>query len=144
MSRVAPESALRAILIASAGVQELVQDKIFPSVAPMDAVRPFVTYECAGIGRQNTLAGDGGLAMPSIIFTIVCDTYDEAYDIADCMRFAVNGLQFSYDNGQETVQVQRVSLADESTGYADDPGAETGAHTRTQTYQLSVRERTRP
>jgi hypothetical protein len=87
------ERAVRAHLIATAGVQALVASRIHPFRAPQGAVPPFIVYQRISGERLHTLDGPTGRVHPRIQIDAYATTYPAARAIADAVRGALDGFQ---------------------------------------------------
>lgn len=131
----AERESLVANLVASAGVVGIVGDRIYPGLAPLDAVRPYITYQLV----ETELSPAHDRATPATkrvgdkrtwLLSLEATSIDVVSDLADHVRTALDGatdatnlkfritdeadLPFYKDDNSgdiiQTVQVQCVSV----------------------------------
>lgn len=111
------ETALRARLLADAGIAALVVARVYPVVLPQAPAFPAITYEGVAETRLNTFGGPLGLAGPLMRLHAWASTYDGARDLARKVRLALDGWRGTQSG--ETVQAvklqQQVDLYDDET-----------------------------
>jgi hypothetical protein len=115
-----PETVLRVALANSTAVTSLVGTRVFPVVAPAEAVYPFVTWRRVAVQRLQTLSIPVGLPRVTLDFSIYGATYDQARQVADAMRTVLDGYGGTVDN---TV-VHRASVENETDDFVTLTGAE--------------------
>jgi hypothetical protein len=115
-----PEAVLRVALANSTAVSSLVGNRVFPVVAPAEAVYPFVTWRRVAVQRLQTLSIPVGLPRVTLDFSIYGATYDQARQVADAMRKVLDGYGGTVDN---TV-VHRASVENETDDFVTLTGAE--------------------
>jgi hypothetical protein len=115
-----PETVLRVALANSTAVTALVGTRVFPVVAPAEAVYPFVTWRRVAVQRLQTLSIPVGLPRVTLDFSIYGATYDQARQVADAMRKVLDGYGGTVDN---TV-VHRASVENETDDFVTLTGAE--------------------
>jgi hypothetical protein len=115
-----PETVLRVALANSTAVTSLVGNRVFPVVAPAEAVYPFVTWRRVAVQRLQTLSIPVGLPRVTLDFSIYGATYDQARQVADAMRKVLDGYGGTVDN---TV-VHRASVENETDDFVTLTGAE--------------------
>jgi len=115
-----PETVLRVALANSTAVTALVGTRVFPVVAPAEAVYPFVTWRRVAVQRLQTLSIPVGLPRVTLDFSIYGATYDQARQVADAMRTVLDGYGGTVDN---TV-VHRASVENETDDFVTLTGAE--------------------
>jgi hypothetical protein len=115
-----PETVLRVALANSTAVTALVGNRVFPVVAPAEAVYPFVTWRRVAVQRLQTLSIPVGLPRVTLDFSIYGATYDQARQVADAMRTVLDGYGGTVDN---TV-VHRASVENETDDFVTLTGAE--------------------
>jgi len=115
-----PEAAVRSRLVATAGVTALIGTRIYPVIAPATAALPFVTWRRVAVERTQGLAGPIGTPTVSLSVDIFAETYESARDIADQCRQSLDGWGGTLEN----VTVARVSLDNESDGFAQLAGGD--------------------
>lgn len=128
-----PEAVLRSALIANATVAGLMGDRVYPVVAPASAALPFVTWRRVGIRRQQTLGAPMGMPVTSVEYSIYGATYEQAREVADAMRFVLDGYGGTVNN----TEVKQTSLEQESDDFVTLAGAELPpAYQITQQYDV--------
>jgi len=103
------ENAIRAILIADFDVSALVADRITPIVRPQGDGLPAVVYQQITGSRLYTASGPGDMARVMFQVTGWSDDYDQARELADAIREALNG----YDGTISSVTIQHCRILDE-------------------------------
>lgn len=116
----APESVLRAALLANGTVAGLIGTRVYPVIAPATAGLPFVTWRRVGVRRQQTLAAPMGMAITSVEYSIYGATYEQAREVADAMRQVLDG----YGGTANNTEVKQTSLEQESDDFVTLAGAE--------------------
>ena len=116
------EEALVAILQADATVSGLVNDRIYPLVAPVGAELPAITYQRISGVRMETLQGPTGLAAPRFQFSCLANTYSQAKSLANAVRQALDG----YSGTVNGVVIDSILCKNEQDGFnaADDENEE--------------------
>lgn len=104
------ESALILYLREDTGVASLVNDRIYPLVAPQRAELPLLTYQRVDGERIRTLAGPTGSAHPRLQINCFATTYRDAKTLAEAVRLALDGLA---DTTMDDVSVASVGLLNE-------------------------------
>jgi hypothetical protein len=115
-----PEAVLRVALANSTAVSSLVGTRVYPVVAPAEAVYPFVTWRRVAVQRLQTLSIPVGLPRVTLDFSIYGATYNQARQVADAMRKVLDGYGGTVDN---TV-VHRASVENETDDFVTLTGAE--------------------
>jgi hypothetical protein len=87
------ERAVRAHLIATAGVQTLVADRVYSFRKPQGAATPYIVFQRISGERLHTLDGPTGRAHPRIQIDAYATTYPAARAIADAVRAALDGFK---------------------------------------------------
>lgn len=83
-------------LLEVAGVTELVQDRIYPVLAPQNAQRPFVVWRRDGGDPLATLSGNSARRQFfSLLIGAYAETFDEADRLADAIVAAINAASGS-------------------------------------------------
>lgn len=89
------EVALRARLLAVAGVSALVGTRVYPVILPQNPTFPAITYQRIGGRRESSFAGPIGLAGP--LYRLDCwggaagTGYAAAKGLANAVRLALDG-----------------------------------------------------
>ena len=132
-----PEAAMRAVLLQNSAVAAVVGTRVFPVLAPAKAALPFITYRRTGVSREQTFSGPMGVATTTLDMDIFAVTYEEARNLADLCRLALDGWGGTLEN----TEVKRVSLESESDGFALLQGNESPpSYSVTQTYNALWQE----
>lgn len=87
------EQALFEYLTGRPGLSALVGTRIFPLRVPELVTKPMIHYERISGPRMMSHGGPTGTANPRYQFNCWGDTYEQAKDVADQVRFALDGLQ---------------------------------------------------
>lgn len=106
------ESDLYDALTGDAGVSALVATRVYPLVAPQEAIYPKIAYQA--ISRQRVTAHDGEDALERVLFqiTIVAATFSSAIAVRDAVKSALNA--------QTQGSVQVFLLDNEDHQYGDE------------------------
>lgn len=116
-----PEELAVSLLEADAGVAQLVEDRIYPVIAPASATMPFMTWRRVTVSREQTLGEP--LGMPTI--TLAVDLYAESYtavrELGDRVREVLNGWRGGMG---DYMHVSLANLLTESDGFAQLAGGE--------------------
>ncbi|MBI9042924.1 MAG: DUF3168 domain-containing protein [Anaerolineaceae bacterium] len=108
------EKALKALVLADAGVAALIGTRFYPLVIPQDTVLPACAYQLLTTGRDYTHEGQCEFTEPRIQVTISANSYVEAKAVAAALRPVLSS--FSGVISGETVQ--GIFLENEYDGYA--------------------------
>lgn len=132
-----PEAAIRNALIQDTATAALVGTRIYPVLAPASAALPFITYRRTSVRREQTLSGPMGVVTTSVDLDIFAATYEDARNLSDLCRKALDGWGGNFDN----TEVKNVSLESESDGFALLQGAEAPpSYTVTQSLNIFWQE----
>jgi hypothetical protein len=115
-----PEAVLRVALANSTAVSSLVGTRVYPVVAPVEAVYPFVTWRRVAVQRLQTLSIPAGTPKVTLDYSIYGATYDQARQVADAMRTVLDGYTGTVDN----TTVQRANVENETDDFVTLTGAE--------------------
>lgn len=116
-----PEQLVIDQLRASSRVAEVIDDRIYPVIAPASAPVPFAVWRRTGVQRDMTLGGPLGMPNVSIAIDIYAVTYAAARDIGDRFREVLDG----WTGGMgDYIHVSLVSLNMESDGFIQLAGGE--------------------
>lgn len=113
------EEALRYYLNNHSEVKALVNSRIYPFHTQAAATFPFITYR--RISSERLITHDqtaSGLSSPRFQFDIMADTYDDALEVAEALRNALQGYKGKMGSGTG-VQVGSVLPALEQ--HSDEP-----------------------
>ncbi len=114
------EAALFDVLKDDAGVGTVCGDRIYPLLAPDNAVKPYIVYEVIGTEPQRITAGAGTLKRTRMHL----DCYDEgasgygdAKSLADAVRTAIDNARGTWDSGgSNETTIRRCFIDDETDG----------------------------
>jgi hypothetical protein len=109
-----PEAAIRNVLVTNATVAGIVGTRVYPVVAPVEAVLPFVTWRRMSVQRQQSLSGPIGVPTVMLAVDLFATTYEGVREMSDAIRSALDGWGGTFEN---TI-VSNVSLENESDGFA--------------------------
>jgi hypothetical protein len=102
------EAALRAVLIANAGVTALVGTRVYVGILPQDPTYPALTIQPVGYNADNHLTDAGDLQWDRLQIDAWGETYAATHQLYKAAIDAINGNDFSgtgYRIGSVTVQV---------------------------------------
>jgi len=105
-----PEAALKRVLDASPEVAILIGTGTYPTLAPVSASLPFVTWRRTAIRRTQTLQSPAGIPQVTVEYSIYAATYEQARQVADAMRSVLDG----YGDQVLGCTVSQVSLENET------------------------------
>lgn len=77
------ETDLRSELLGDAPLVALIGGRLFPSLAPQGADRPYITFERTSTSRPTSFAGAVALAEPRIVYTVHAASRDICRQIVD-------------------------------------------------------------
>lgn len=105
----------------SARVAEVVDDRIYPVIAPASAAIPFAVWRRQGVQREMTMGGPLGMPSVSVSVEIYGETYGQAREIGDRFREVLDGWRGGMG---DYVHVSLVMLQAESDGFVQLAGGE--------------------
>lgn len=105
----------------SARVAEVIDDRIYPVIAPASAQVPFAVWRRLSVQRDMTLSGPLGMPNVSMAVDIYASTYAAARDIADRFREVLDGWRGGMG---DYIHVSLVTLTAESDGFIQLAGGE--------------------
>lgn len=111
------EKSLTMKLKADAGVQALVNTRVFFAEAPQNPPIPFVLMTRVGTDHVHSLTGSSGLANARIQVDCYAKTQKEARAVATAVRAVLDGFR----GDENDVNVQGVILLDTMDGYEESP-----------------------
>ena len=91
------------ILVNDRDVSALVGTRIFPNVAPQTTTFPFIIYDVTGVSPNDTKEGPSTLDTNDVMISCYSETYDEASDLAQKIRVAMDRINEGVYN-DETIQ----------------------------------------
>ena len=109
------EQALRAILVADAGVSAITT-RVYPNFIPQSPTWPLIVYQKVSGLRDQALSGPTGKAHPRFQMESWDKTYDEAKSLANAVRVALDGGTFT----KGAVTIGGVVLQSEWDAYEPD------------------------
>lgn len=117
------EEALKALLVADAGVNAVVAGRVYPVMHPQGAGLPAVVYRRVSgvrVGQHGTVSG---LARPRFQFDCLATTYAAAKGLANLVRVALD----HYSGTPSSVHVDAILIENEMDGFnfESDEGAAT-------------------
>lgn len=113
------EEAIRAHLIADAGVAAIAAGRIYPEALPQEPVYPAIVYHRVGTGRSIHMGGADGLADARFQFDCWGRTFAESRQLSEQVRLAFVGFRGSM-GGVGGVEVCGVFPEGEISDYDDD------------------------
>lgn len=103
--------AIYSILSNAAPVTALVSTRIYPDIATVDAVYPFVVYSVENTLPTDTKDGPSGLDVVQVAVMIYANTYTSAQDIAGAVRTALDRTAGTFGG----VEVQSIKFDGQSS-----------------------------
>lgn len=111
------EEALRAVLLADAGVAALVGTRVYPLVLPQAGTLPAITYQVVAGDADYVMEGASGLAFKRVQVDCWADTYSAAAGLRAAVTAALGG--FAGSAGSPAVRIQGAFKTMEADGYED-------------------------
>lgn len=115
------EEALRAHLVADAGVAAIAAQRVYQLTLPQRPTLPAVVFQRIATPRINDMDGPTGLAHPTFQINCHASSMAQASNLADAVRRALDGFA-GIMGGVGGVVVQAVHVDGERNGWED--GAE--------------------
>lgn len=84
---------LMTYLESKTAITNLVATRIYPQIAKGNVSLPYVIYSRQNVDRHPTASGSSGIVTTTIRLTAFADFYDDALDLADQLRIALDGKQ---------------------------------------------------
>lgn len=113
--------ALRAFLLADAGIAAVVGTRVYPIKIPQGVNAASIVYtRISGAGDYH-MAGPSGLAMPRYQLDSWAPTADAATALANLIKDRISGFRGVMGTGPIAVTVQGAFLLDEREDYDDTP-----------------------
>ena len=135
--RKSPEQVLKHRIETTPVLARLLGFRTYPSLAPMSAALPFVTYQRTLIERNQTLDLPVGVPRVSVEMATYAITYEEAREVADALRAALDG----WSGNAYGVEVKHVALETERDGFVQLDGSELPpVYQITQTFDVAWQE----
>ena len=132
-----PEQVLKRRIEQTPLLARLIGFRTYPVLAPMSASLPFVTYQRALIERQQTLSVPTGVPRVSVEMSTYAATYEEAREVADALRAALDG----WSGSAYGVEVKHIALETERDGFVQLDGSELPpVYQITQTFDVAWQE----
>lgn len=116
-----PEDLALSQLRADAAVAELLEDRIYPVIAPASASMPFMTWRRVTVSREQTLGEPLGMPTITLAVDLYAETYTAVRELGDRVREVLNGWRGGMG---DYVHVSLASLLTESDGFAQLAGGE--------------------
>lgn len=113
------EQALYDHLRLDAAVAALVGTRIYPDLAPQEPEPPLLVYQRISTPRDYSQSGETGLVNPRFQITCVAKTTTQLRNLADAVRFRLNGFKGTMSSGPG-VSVGAVFLDNEVESYQSD------------------------
>lgn len=108
--------AIYQILHNNEDVAAKLQDKIFPLIADINTTFPFIVYKRTGITPAYTKDRYSANDTVTIEIVIASDRYNDAVEIADLVRVALQGKQQAYSN----IEIQDIRLVSADEDFIED------------------------
>lgn len=129
------EEALRARLVAVAGVTALVSSRVYPVKLPQSATLPAVTYQRISTVREGAMGADSDIVRVRVQVTSWADSYSGVKSLSEAVRAALQ----RYSGTSAAVDVRDCFLDSELDLYGEDE-SEAGVHAVAQDFILIHRE----
>ena len=107
------EEALYSYLSSHSGLTNLVGNRIYPMILPQNTALPAVSYQRISAIRERSHEGPSGLAHPRFQFSCWGDTYKQVKDVAEQIRFALDG----YKGIMNEVHIDAIYIEDDRDVY---------------------------
>lgn len=133
--------ALRAHLLGSQAIADLVGDRIRPHFQPQTAQKPYVVYSVISADPQHHLLGASGLSFVRVQLDLYGDDFGQLEDLANAIRNRADGYKGTITVGDESLAVQCIELVDIATSAetAND-GTDSGPHRIRMDFRISAPE----
>ena len=109
------------ILKNDGAISSLVGTRIFPNVAPQTTSFPFIIYQVTGVEPNDTKEAVSTLDVNSVMVSCYSETYNEASQIANRIRIALDRITASTYEG---IQIQSSQFQSYNDLFDDDSGNE--------------------
>lgn len=110
----APESALRSLLVSDGDVSALVGTRVVPrGNVSTTAGRPYVSYQRISTDNAHHMTAAAGVQTIRVQLDIVADTFAAAVDIAEKCRLAADGYRGTVNVSGNTLDVKHCHLEDQ-------------------------------
>jgi hypothetical protein len=114
------ESALASKIQLIPEVAAIISNRVYPVVAPQNSATPFVIYKRVPEDTQYTQSGESNLQKARFEVSAVCETYEQAIDLAEKLRAGLSGKRGILGDGSAIF----------SQGPSDDWNRESGLFVR--------------
>jgi hypothetical protein len=104
--------AIKYILENDAPLQLLISGKVYPVVVPQEIALPFIVYSLNSTNPYPSKVEESDKDADQISITCYADDYDEAMDLAEAVRDALDKVTPSTYNGTELSSCDFVSWRD--------------------------------
>lgn len=101
---------IRAILLNNPGIVAMIEDKIFPLVAPKDTDGDFIIYQRDGYSKESTKMGVYK-QVPAVYINAISDNYDRSQDLAELIFQSLEG---TFSN-----PTMKITLVDSTEEFVD-------------------------
>lgn len=128
----AVEEDLVTLVAGTAAITSIISTRMWPSRRPQGSAVPSLVYQRISTPRRSTHTGPSGLAWPRFQFSCWGATLNAASDLADQLRFALDGYQGTVGG----TYFAGIHIANE----LDDEDTETGHWRRIVDYTVWHRE----
>lgn len=133
-----PEMLLAQAMASSPRVSAIVQDRIYPVIAPSSAAVPLIAWRRLSVVREQALTGPVGMPVVTLSVELIAETYETVRELADACRETLDGWGGDLGN---LISVRLVSLLNESDGFAQLAGGDLPpVYSVTQTYTILWQE----
>lgn len=130
---VIPEEALQVLILSDADIQTLIEDRIYPLVAPQKASFPRVTYQRISTEYDEHTLGPSGLVRSIIQIDTWSKGAKQAATLAELIRRALHGHQGRVTMGEgsdaESIYLNAVLVENQQALYEPpQDGSDRGIH----------------
>jgi hypothetical protein len=114
------QGALYEYWVAQSGITDLVGTRIYPTIAPTSATRPYAVYQIISEAREPHMAAASELVSKRVQVTCYGSTPDSAEAVAEAFRAEMDGYSGdTMGSGDNATAVRRVLL--DGAGEGADP-----------------------
>ena len=113
------EQAIKRELLADSGITSLIGERLYYVKAPQNVTKPYVVFFKASGPREYSHDGASKLARPRFQFSCFATTYDQAKQIAEAIRAAIEAFSGTM-GGAGGVEVGSCFCINESDIYEED------------------------
>ena len=120
------------ILSSDTTITNIVSTRIFPNVAPQTTAFPFIIYDVTGVTPNDTKEGPSTLDTNDVMISCYCETYNEASDLAQKIRVAMDRINEGTYGSEQIQSSQFKSYND----LFDDTSGDSGIFRKSMDFEI--------